>query len=295
MRSSLPDLNRFLVCSHYAIYYRRARKFEWSQETRTDYVVLFLLNGNIRYEIAGGSASLAESQSIVIGPLTAAGANGQGTETILLTLSPGFVVDHAVRMGLAGPATNVVFMPGLIDADDRLEQLGQSLAQELKRDEPGREIVLGALIEQIAVQLLREHAAARRSNEIELSRAGLIDRRIRRSVELMHAQLEHDLPLKEIAAASYLSPFHFSRLFKKLTGTTPHAYLAGIRAARAQLLLAEDGLSITQISSRVGYASPSHFTKAFRQATGLTPRAFRQALIASRPNLAATNSAIYRQ
>jgi len=91
--------------------------------------------------------------------------------------------------------------------------------------------------------------------------------------------LEQDLPLKEIAAASYLSPFHFSRLFKKLTGTTPHAYLASLRWTSAKLLLAETDLSITEISSRVGYASPSHFTKAFRQATGLTPRAFRAALV----------------
>ena len=50
-------------------------------------------------------------------------------------------------------------------------------------------------------------------------------------------------------------------------------------AARAQLLLAETDLSVTQISSRVGYSSPSHFSKAFRQATGLTPRAFRAALV----------------
>lgn len=290
----MPDLNRFLVCPHYAAYYRRARKFEWARETKAEYVVLFLLNGSVRYQNADGSTLVAEGNSIVIGPSSAA-TTGLETETILLTLSPGFVVDHAVRMGLAGPTANVVFKAGPIEADDRLEQLGQSMAGELKRDEPGREIVLGALVEQVAVQLLRQHAAARRSDEIELSRAGLIDRRIRRSVELMHAQLEHDLTLKEIAAASYLSPFHFSRLFKKLTGTTPHAYLAGIRAARAQLLLAEDGLSITQISSRVGYSSPSHFTKAFRQATGLTPRAFREALISSTPNATEENSAIYRQ
>ena len=77
-------------------------------------------------------------------------------------------------------------------------------------------------------QTLFEHAPFQ---ELELSRVGLIDRRIRRSVELMHAQLDQDLSLKEIAAASYLSPFHFVRVFKKLTGTTPHAYLAGIRTA----------------------------------------------------------------
>jgi AraC family transcriptional regulator len=184
-------------------------------------------------------------------------------------------------MHLTGPGTAVAFRLDLVEHDERLAQLARSMTTELTDEKPGREIVLDALVEQVVVHLLRHYSNIRRSEELELSRVGLIDRRIRRSVELMHAQLEQDLSLKEIAAASYLSPFHFVRVFKKLTGTTPHAYLASIRTSRAQLLLAEPNLSVTEISSRVGYSSPSHFTKAFRQATGLNPRAFRKALISS--------------
>ena len=141
-----------------------------------------------------------------------------------------------------------------------------------------------ALVEQLMVHVLRGYAQPRRSDELELSRVGLVDRRIRRSVELMHTQLDQDLTLKALAAASYLSPFHFARLFKKLTGSTPHNYLAGIRAARAQLLLADTELSVTEIGARVGYLSASHFTKAFRLATGTTPREFRKALISTSAN-----------
>jgi AraC family transcriptional regulator len=95
----------------------------------------------------------------------------------------------------------------------------------------------------------------------------------------MHAQLAEDVPLEDMAAAAYLSPFHFARLFKKVTGMSPHAYLAALRLERAQTLLATTDLSITEVSARVGYTSSSHFAKAFRQATGLSPRAFRAALM----------------
>ena len=138
---------------------------------------------------------------------------------------------------------------------------------------------MAALVEQVVVQLLRHHSNMRRSPELELSRAGLVDRRIRRAVELMHARLEESLPLEEIASAAHLSPFHFARLFKKLTGATPHAYLAALRTARAETLLADTNLSITEVGARVGYDSPSHFAKAFRQSTGLSPSAFRKAII----------------
>jgi AraC family transcriptional regulator len=95
----------------------------------------------------------------------------------------------------------------------------------------------------------------------------------------MHAHMDRELPLEELAAAAYLSPFHFARLFKKLTGASPHAYLASLRIERAKSLLAATDLSITEITQRVGHATSSHFAKAFRQATGLTPRAFRSALV----------------
>ena len=281
MDASPPPLNRFFVCPSYSIYFRRLKKLEWTHEAQADYAVVVLLSGRLNFKLPSEAGQMLPGQMLLLGPSEAATISGQALELILFTVTPAFLIDRAVRMRLIGPGGAPTFRHDLVEGDDRMTQLAGSLATELLEEKPGRDIVLDALVEQVTVQLLRYHSNMRRSEELELSRVGLIDRRIRRSVELMHAQLEHDLSLKEIAAASYLSTFHFVRVFKKITGTTPHAYLAGIRTARAQLLLADGALSVTEVSSRVGYASPSHFSKAFRQATGLTPRAFRKALISS--------------
>ena len=272
--------NRFFVCPQYSVYYRRQKRFEWTSEARAEYEIIFLLEGKITAKSPDANDELLPSQSLLLNPSSGCAILGKGVELLQLSLSPAFVSDHALRMHLLGPGAMVVFAQNRVLGDSRLQQWGQSLANELSEPRPGGEIVIAALIEQVVVHLLRHYANMRRSHDLELSRAGLVDRRIRRSVELMHAQLAADLSLKEIAAASYLSPFHFARVFKKLTGATPHAYLAAIRNARAQLLLANPELSISEIGALVGYASPSHFTKAFRQATGLTPRAFRNALFA---------------
>ena len=95
----------------------------------------------------------------------------------------------------------------------------------------------------------------------------------------MHAHLDRDLPLEEIAAAAYVSPFH-SRVFKS-SPAHRRTLISQPCVPRAQALLAETDLSVTEIGARVGYASSSHFSKAFRQATGLSPRAFRAALVGS--------------
>jgi AraC family transcriptional regulator len=270
--------NRFFVCPQYSVSYRRQRRFEWNSQARSGYEILFLLEGKLNFKSAG--EGLLKGHSLLLNPSSGCTLLGKTVEVLQLSLAPTFVSDHAVRMHLMGTGATIVFAQDRVAGDSRLQGWGQSLANELNEERPGGEIVIGALVEQVIVHLLRHYANMRRSHDLELSRAGLVDRRIRRSVELMHAQLAADLSLKEIAAASYLSPFHFARVFKKLTGATPHAYLAAIRTARAQLLLANPELSVREIGALVGYASPSHFTKAFRQATGLNPRAFRNALVA---------------
>ncbi|HSE25244.1 MAG TPA: helix-turn-helix domain-containing protein, partial [Pyrinomonadaceae bacterium] len=218
-------------------------------------------------------------QSLIIEPNLNLTATGQHSKFLLLAVSPSVVIEHAIAMHLITPQSMVTFSVTPIENDTTLSSISAALVSELTDDQPGKEIVIRALGEQALVHLLRNYSAARRSDELELSRVGLVDRRIRRSVELMHAQLDQNLSLKSLAAASYLSPFHFSRLFKKLTGATPHNYLAAIRVGRAQSLLAETDMSITEVGSRVGYLSASHFTKAFRFATGTTPREFRKALV----------------
>jgi AraC family transcriptional regulator len=275
----LSSFDRVFVRPQYALHYRRAARVSWTSEARADYVVLFLLAGKLTLRVGEASFEIEEQGALLLNPGAAASATARDAEYLWLTLSSSFILDAAARTGLIGKGATVSFRASIVERDERLARLTLDLTGELKQKEAGQEMVIAALLEQMVVHLLRHHSNVRRSDELELSRVGLVDRRIRRAIELMHAHLNRELPLEEIAAAAFLSPFHFARLFKKLTGASPHAYLATLRVARAQALLAETDLSISEVSARVGYSSPSHFTKAFRQATGLAPRAYRAALV----------------
>jgi AraC family transcriptional regulator len=278
MTRPLPQVNRFFVSPEFSIFYRRTKQLTW-QNQPTGYSLLATVSGKVDYTIDGEEQTLPESEFVVLESNTSVTTKGKHVELLFLTVSASLVIQHASSMRLIPPKSIVSFTGEHIHGDRRLDSLVNEILSELAAEKAGKEIVLRALVEQTLVHLLRNYSTPRRSDELELSRVGLIDRRIRRSIELMHTQLDQDLTLKALAAASYLSPFHFARLFKKLTGTSPHNYLAGIRATRAQLLLSETDLSVTEIGARVGYLSGSHFTKAFRIATGATPREFRKALV----------------
>jgi len=279
MTRSPAQLNRFFVSNDFSVSYRRARQLQWQSQSSAGYSLLAVIGGAVDYDVDGRSLVLQAPQFTLFEPNTSITVRAQRAELIFLTFSAALVMQHAETMQLLVPKSTVTFKQGQFDRDKKLGDVFAEFVSELTDERPGKEIVLHALIEQLLVHVLRNYSQPRRSDELELSRAGLVDRRIRRSVELMHSQLDQELTLKALAAASYLSPFHFARLFKKLTGATPHNYLAGVRAARAQLLLAETELSVTEVGARVGYLSASHFTKAFRLATGTTPREFRKSLI----------------
>lgn len=311
MKPSEQPTDRIYTHAHYTIHHRHVRRARWTHDPLPRYALLFLLKGQLRWnvssrddaaatpqtkvemaspqtdasktnatELAGGkSGELLEGGALFVNPEDGAQASGERAEYLSVSLAPAFILDCAVRARLTRADARITFPLSVAARDERLARLARDLSEELSEKTAGQELVVAALIEQLTVHLLRRHANIRRSDELELSRVGLVDRRLRRAVELMHAHLDRNLPLEEIAAAAHLSPFHFARLFKKLTGATPHAYLAALRAGRAQTLLAETDLSIIEVGARVGYSSPSHFAKAFRQATGLSPRAFRAALV----------------
>jgi AraC family transcriptional regulator len=231
------------------------------------------------YRIIYWLATTSNNLSLLNPNTTAQLPNKRG-ELLIVRLAPQLLIETATRLRLYRTASQLLFrQSGELLHDARLAITLEAIASEMAQHAPGWREMIASSIQQLSVYLLRQHINVQRSDEIELSRVGIVDRRLRRALEFMHDNCARELSLAEIAEAAYLSEFHFARLFKKITGSTPHAYLASLRLERARRLLAETDLSMGEIGARVGYTSQSHFTKVFRAATGLTPKAFREAAI----------------
>lgn len=105
---------------------------------------------------------------------------------------------------------------------------------------------------------------------------GLGSSRQRRVVEYIEARLGEELNLGHLAAEVGLTRYHFIRAFRVSLGTSPFRYLNKRRIARAQQLLLDPHLSITEVGLTLGFSSHSHFTETFRKITGTTPSQFRK-------------------
>ncbi|KMO20197.1 bifunctional DNA-binding transcriptional regulator/O6-methylguanine-DNA methyltransferase Ada, partial [Methylobacterium platani] len=122
-----------------------------------------------------------------------------------------------------------------------------------------------------------EEAGFRACRRCRPDGAGLAERRaeaVARACRTIEAA-EAPPALSDLAAAASMSPFHFHRVFKQVTGVTPRAYGEGKRAARAAEELRQAG-TVTEAIYGAGYGAASRFYAAAPGRLGMTPTAYRK-------------------
>jgi AraC family transcriptional regulator len=266
-------ISRLLIESDFSVERRHLGRRATGAPAQPDFLIVHFLESRVSNIPSGASLLANPNQGVQFAP-----GRGQG-ELLLVRLAPALLIETASRLRMYRAGLSLLFREPLkpLTGDAKLRAALEAIASELESGDAGWREVIRSLINQLTVYLIRAHIDAQKSDEIELSRVGIVDRRLRRAIEFMSDNCGRELSLAEIAGAAYLSEFHFARLFKKITGATPHAYLASLRIERARRLLAETDMPIADVGADVGYTSQSHFTKIFREATGITPKAFRNA------------------
>jgi AraC family transcriptional regulator len=97
-----------------------------------------------------------------------------------------------------------------------------------------------------------------------------------RVMDFIHNTPYAGISLQSMADAAGLSPFHFSRMFKAATGSSPHQYVLRRRIdVGAEMLLNRDD-SVAAIALELGFADQSHFTMHFKRTHGVGPAGYRR-------------------
>lgn len=95
--------------------------------------------------------------------------------------------------------------------------------------------------------------------------------------------VDRELSLEDLADQARMSPFHFSRQFKRYAGVSPHTYLVNARINTARFYLVSSDLTVKEIAFNCGFSSVSSFCTSFKKNVGSTPMDYRSAhLLASK-------------
>jgi len=174
---------------------------------------------------------------------------------------------HAYKLALPGelPKQAVALM-------DRMHM-------EWRGGEAGRRHAFCLLLQQLLL-LLNRHLFSLRATETDRFSAGqgaaVGPVWLRDALRQIDAGPERGFRLSELARRASVSPAHFSRVFKGMTGMSVTHYVNVKRVMRAKELLSDTDETIARIAERCGFETIPHFYGTFRTVTGTTPARYRR-------------------
>jgi AraC family transcriptional regulator len=181
--------------------------------------------------------------------------------------SVGVDVDHAVPAALRYERS----------FDDPLvAEIAFAIVSEMRTQTAGGRLLAETLAASLAARLVHSHTSLAPTRDfVRFPNQGLDRRRLERVKEYIHAHLERDLTIAQLAKVASLSRFHFARAFKAAVGQSPHQYVSAHRLERAKELLIRGDRSLLDISIELNFSSQANFTRAFHKGTGMTPSQYR--------------------
>lgn len=188
-----------------------------------------------------------------------------------MNLSPSFLQEVALKTDfhISG---NVELQHKLQLQDQKLFQISQWLADELQNEGSSGQLYLDSLVNLLAIHLLQNYTSGRSKPSLYLNK--LSNKQISRVIEYMHTNLARDISLDELAEVANMSASHLVRLFKQMTGLTPHKYFIHLRVQKAKVLIQSQKYSMGEIAVQLGFADQSHMNRHFKKIVGATPREF---------------------
>lgn len=165
--------------------------------------------------------------------------------------------------------------PVAID-DATISSLGRAILPALSHPDQASQLFVDHVLLAVGVHVAQTYGGMRALPRP--ARGGLAPWQVRRAKEILCANLDGRVQLKEVARECRLSVSHFSRAFRRSMGVAPHNWLLTRRVEVAKEKLRDDRLSLMDVALACGFADQSHLTRVFTRMFGVSPGAWRRAL-----------------
>lgn len=241
------------------------------------YEIYYLVSGERQYFIKDRTYHIITGDLVLINPNELHKTNEAGSpahERIMLNFKKDFLNgwnESETFLSIFSRGVNVIRLDPLQQA--RIHELLLKIITECDNHLEGFEDCSQALLIVLLIQIfryLKQTPALTNDRENETSE------KIFKVVRYLNEHYQESLTLKTIKDRFFISPYHFSRTFKRITGFNFIEYLNSVRTKEAQRLLKESTLSVTEISEQVGFDSLTHFGRVFKKINGVSPSSYRR-------------------
>jgi AraC family transcriptional regulator len=188
----------------------------------------------------------------------------RSAQMIFVAVEPGQLALAAAE-GLALETQLIDRMSG---SDQALLDLARSLASESVTAHPNGPLYWNGAVSAFINGLLARHMA-----KFERRVGGTLSKDVFLRVrDYIEAHLDEPIEVSALAGIAGRSPFHFTRVFARAVGVSPHRYIVRLRLERAIALMREGRSGLADIAASTGFADQSHLSRWVRRVYGVSPK-----------------------
>jgi transcriptional regulator GlxA family with amidase domain len=151
---------------------------------------------------------------------------------------------------------------------------GVDLALALVENDLGRE-VSRETAKLVVVYHRRAGGQAQHSTLLDLDATS---DRVQTALSYARENIGKRLSVDDLAAAAFLSPRQFSRLFKDETGESPARAMERLRVESARMMMESGRFSVEEIARKNGFGNRDRMRRSFIRAFGRSPQAIQRAI-----------------
>jgi AraC family transcriptional regulator len=192
--------------------------------------------------------------------IDAAADTERSVDAIVVMIDPG-------RLALAAAedaALEARLIERLIGYDQSLLDLARNLALESANDYPNGPMFWNELASNFIDGLVARH-----TSELECQARGMLGKDVlKRLRDYVIAHLDQPVEVSTLAKMAGRSPFHFTRVFTRSVGVSPHRYVVHLRLQRAVELVRDGRSGLAEIAACTGFADQSHLSRWVRRVHG---------------------------
>jgi AraC family transcriptional regulator len=235
--------------------------------TPRQHLIWFQTSPQARFEcrIAGRALrNEAPAGSLAICPagVDSAADAEESVDAILVAIDPGQLALAAAE----DSALEAQLIERFSGRDRMLLELARSLALESADGYPNGPLFWNEVASGFIDGLVARHTSA-----FEGRARGMLGKDVLERVrEYILVHLDEPIEVDTLAKIAGRSPFHFSRVFTRSVGMTPHRYVVHLRLQRAIELVRDRRSGLAEIAARTGFADQSHLSRWVRRVHGVS-------------------------